>query len=186
MKDIKGPVQFAIKGRKAEPKWIQKALKAALDNNIDPDESLRFQCQVAVDARKVFEKIELNDGETFTLHSTSLPQFGKNHRGLAYLTVTGAYSGDGRDYTVRWEGNAIPKEMQRSAVKHDLGLYVKRVVTTLNWEDARITFSTSGKRRGDIEPSTGNIRKRKNGKTGGSRTGRKTRCAGRLCEADLR
>lgn len=182
---VKGDIQFPIKGQKALPKWLQENLTKALDTGSAP-ESLRFQCRVAMDAREVFSKVDLNDGETFTLHGKALPQFGKNLRGLAYLTVTGTYSGDGRDYTVTWTGDAIPREMQLAAVKHDEGRYVKRVIVHLRWEDAKIVPSTSGKRRGDIDPSTGKVRPRRDGSTGGKRkTGRKVRCAARLCRADV-
>lgn len=139
--NLTGIVKFKVAGQKAQPKYLQELLKNALAAQVEPPESLRYQCRIASDARENFKKIELEDGETLTLHPSAKPQFGKNHKGHAYLTVTMIYSGDGRGYRLRWTGEKVPQKMQEVAVKHDKGLAVKPIVVGLDLSSAEVTPS---------------------------------------------
>lgn len=112
--------------------WERTAIKNALNSAAAPPESLRFQCRIAMDAKENLAIIKLKGGETLTLHPKSRPQFGKNRDGLAYLTATMVYSGDGGNYTLRWAGDGVPLKMQQVAVKHDKGLAVKPVTIALD------------------------------------------------------
>lgn len=138
---LSGIVRFKVAGQSALPKWMQTALKDALDNADSPPESLRFQCRIATDARENLSMIELADGETLTLHPQARPQFGKNRSGHAYLTATMTYSGDGQSYSIRWIGDGVPSKMQEIAVKHDKGLSVKPATVILNLANAQVTPS---------------------------------------------
>lgn len=139
--NLTGTIKFKVEGQQAQPKWMQTALKDALDKADAPPESLRFQCRIATDARKNFEQINLPNGETLTLRRSSNPQFGKNRDGHAYLTVTMTYSGDGLGYRLRWTGDSVPKRMQEIAVRHDRGNAVKPATIGLDLSAAEVTPS---------------------------------------------
>lgn len=135
---LTGFIRFKVGGQDAIPKWQQTAIRSALDALDSPPEELRFQCRIATDARVAFANVELDDGNTLTLHSKARPQFGKNVDGHAYLTATMVYSGDGQAYTFRWVGEGVPLKMQEVAVKHDKGLAVKPVTIALDMAKAQI------------------------------------------------
>jgi hypothetical protein len=139
--NITGVIRFKVAGQAAMPKWQQTALRDALANAAAPPESLRFQCRIATDARAAFSLIQLEGGNTLKLHPKAMPQFGKNHDGLPYLTATMLYSVDGQAYSFRWVGDAVPTLMQEVAVKHDKGLAVKPVSIVLQLGAAQITPS---------------------------------------------
>lgn len=189
---FKGIVRFKVAGQKALPKWARQAITNALDAAEAPPESLRFQCRIATDARANFESVDLKDGETLTLNKRSNPQFGKNHQGKPYLTVTVIYSGDGESYRLRWVGDAVPPKMQEVAVKHDQGLSVAPVTIGLNLAKAEVTRSHAVK--GPANPHTSqrdykaeHARRQGKDHTPGGVTGiprRSRRCA-RITERDL-
>lgn len=137
--ELSGIVRFKVAGQAAVPKWQQTMMREALDKLDSPPEALRFQCRIATDAVENLRLVELDNGETLTLHHQARPQFGKNRDGHAYLTATMTYSGDGENYTLRWVGDAVPPKMQEIAVKHDKGLAVKPVTIALNLATAQIT-----------------------------------------------
>src|SRR5690606_26416384 len=56
-----------------------------------------------------------------------------------YLTATMIYSGDGEAYTFRWVGNAVPKEMLKVAVKHELGKAVGATAIPLDFAKAEVS-----------------------------------------------
>ena len=186
--NLTGTVKFKVDGQSALPRWMQTALRDALDNAAAPPESLRFQCRIATDAKRNFEKIDLANGETLSLHPRSNPQFGKNRDGHAYLTASFTYSGDGMAYTIRWVGDAVPQKMQEVAVKHDKGLSVKPTVVALDLAQASIT--PSWKANGHAAPGLTNVsRTREKAAEDGRRqrakaTRGKRNCA-RLTDADL-
>lgn len=136
-----GIVKFKVAGQNALPKWQRIAIHDALTRNDSPPEALRFQCRIATDARENFRQVNLPDGETLTLHPSSMPQFGKDHNGHAFLTVTLRYSGDGRGYRFKWIGDAVPRKMQEVAVAHDEGRYVRAATIALNLSAAQVTPS---------------------------------------------
>ena len=154
IKNLSGTVKFKVEGQQAQPKWMQTALKDALDKAEAPPESLRFQCRIATDARANFKYIELPDGESLSLHPKSNPQFGKNRNGHAYLTASLVYSGDGQAYTFRWIGDAVPKKMQEVAVRHDKGQFVRPTVVLLDL--AKATVAPSWKVNGHAGPGVTN------------------------------
>lgn len=137
-KKFEGIVPFKVAGQAEVSKGVQSILKAQIEAGSPPEE-LRFQCRIAQDARINFGNILLPDGETLTLHSRSFPQFGKTSRGHAYLTATMIYSGDGQTYTFRWVGSAVPREMMKVAVKHDLGKKVTATTVPLDLSKAEVT-----------------------------------------------
>lgn len=140
---LNGIVRFKVIGQEALSKWAQKAITNALSVQDSPPEELRYQCRIATDARKNFERVELKGGETLTLNKNSSPQFGKNRDGLPYLTVTVIYSGDGESYRLRWVGKAVPTKMLDVAVKHDQGLAVAPATIGLDLAKAEVTASYS-------------------------------------------
>lgn len=139
--NLTGIVKFKVNGQAAMPKWAQQAIQNAMETAEAPPESLRFQCRIAQDARENFKEIPLDNGETLKLHPRTKPQFGKNHKGLPYLTGTFIYSGDGESYTVKWVGSAVPSKMPEVAVKHDKGLRVGSATVALDLSKAQITRS---------------------------------------------
>lgn len=177
-----GTIRFAIKGRDARLSWERKALARAIENGNGAPNDLRFQCQIAQDARETFKSIPVPGG-TLSVHQKSKPQFGRTKNGEAYLTVVLVDSRDGQSYKVRWTGDAVPRKMQEVAVKHDEGRRVAATRVALRWEDAEITLSdkTDHRVRHDVAP-TGEVHVRPNGKTGGPK---KSRCFDRLCATDL-
>ena len=143
---LSGVVGFKVAGQKADPKWKQTMLKEMIKLGTAPTEALRFQCRIATDARENFEKIELADGETLTLHPKARPQFGKNRDGKAFLTATMIYSGDGKSYRLSWVGESVPRKMQEVAVKHDQGLAVRAATIPLDLANAKVTLSAQAHR----------------------------------------
>ena len=134
-----GIVRFKVAGQKALSKWAQQAIANALSVQESPPEALRFQCRIATDARENFAEVKLKDGGVLTLHPKSNPQFGKNHEGKVYLTVTVVYSITGETYRLRWIGPAVPPKMIDVAVKHDQGLAVKPAMVGLDLSKAEVT-----------------------------------------------
>ncbi len=183
--NMTGVLRFNIKGREARLPWERKALKKAIVDGGGAPNDLRFQCQVARDAREVFKTIEIPGGGTLSIHQKAKPQFGRDGKGLPYLTVTLVDSRDGQSYKVRWSGEAVPRKMQELAVKHDEGRKVSATRVALRWEDAEITPSShtdNTKRVGrkDVGPD-GEVRLRPDGTKWGTRTRRYDR----LCATDL-
>ena len=134
-----GIVRFKVAGQKALAKWAQQAIANALAVQETPPESLRFQCRIATDARENFAEVNLKDGGKLTLHPKSNPQFGKNHEGKVYLTVTVQYSITGETYRLRWIGDAVPSKMVDVAVQHDQGLSVRPTTIGLDLAKAEVT-----------------------------------------------
>lgn len=185
---FKGLVRFKVAGQKALPKWAQQAITNALAVQETPPESLRFQCRIATDAKANFERVDLADGESLSLSAKGSPQFGKNHEGKPYLTVTVIYSGDGQSYRLRWLGAAVPPKMTEVAVKHDRGLDVRPTTVGLDLAKAEVTPTwRANSQRG---PAKGRdykaevARRRELRAQGADRPKRKRRCA-RITEADL-
>ena len=137
-KEFEGIINFSVDGQPEVSKGVQAILKAQIEAGAPPEE-LRFQGRFAQDARVNFKRVPLAGGESLSLHPKSFPQFGKTSRGHAYLTATMIYSGDGEAYTFRWVGNAVPKEMLKVAVKHDLGKAVGATSIPLDLSKAEVT-----------------------------------------------
>ena len=130
---------FKVKGQKELPKWQREAIRRGLESESGPPESLRFQCRIATDANENFEGFKAMDGGTFTVHQNARSQFGKDHNDLPYLTVTVTHTGTGESYKVRWEGDAVPVAMQKTAVAHDEGRSVAAKQIALDFNKAKIT-----------------------------------------------
>lgn len=147
--DITGTINFRVEGQKALPPFQQELNRRFIAMGGEMPESLRYQCRIAQDARNNFATINLDNGETLTLHPNVGPQFGKNAHGQVYLTATFTYSGDGQTYRVNWTGTAVPKEMAEVAVRHDLGKHVPRKVIRLDLANADIrpTWRRHGRSR---------------------------------------
>lgn len=186
---LAGRIRFQVQGQTALPKWQQTALRDALARNDSPPEELRFQCRMATDARDNFALITPDNGETLRLHYKAQPQFGKNREGLAYLTVTMVYSGDGQSYCLKWVGDAVPRKMQEIAVKHDQGLSVRPCTIALDLAAAEIkpSYKQNGHpappsaRDFNKEAEAARIRKEQ----GKPKITRAKRTCARLTQADL-
>jgi hypothetical protein len=137
---LRGIVKFNVQGQEALPKWMQTAIQNALAVSESPPESLRYQCRIATDAHENFKNLTLENGETLRLHNAK-PQFGRNHDGKPYLTVTMIYSGDGLGYRIRWIGANVPTKMVDVAIKHDKGLAVAPTTIGLDLTKAEVTPS---------------------------------------------
>lgn len=135
---FEGVIPFKVESQEEVSKGLQASLKRQVESGTPPEE-LRFQCRIALDARVNFRDVQLRDGESLSLHPKSFPQFGKTSRGLAYLTATLVYSGDGKAYTFRWVGNSVPKKMMKVAVNHDLGRSVDAVTIPLDLSKAEVS-----------------------------------------------
>lgn len=144
-----GIIKFRVEGQKALPPFQQELNRRFIAMGGEMPEALRYQCRIAQDARANFETVKLDDGEMLSLHPNTGPQFGKNVHGQAYLTATFTYSGDGKTYRVNWTGHAVPDEMMKVAVKHDLGKYVPRksIPLDLAQADVRPTWKRHGPSR---------------------------------------
>lgn len=139
--NLTGTIPFRVQGQKALPKFQQELNRRFIEMGGQMPEELRFQCRIASDARDNFRHIDLPGGETLTLHPKAKPQFGLNRDGLAYLTATLKYSGDGMGYRFRWIGQHVPHKMQQVAVKHDLGKYVPATTIPLDLAAAEVTLA---------------------------------------------
>lgn len=144
-----GIIKFKVEGQKALPPFQQELNKRFIAMGGEMPEALRYQCRIAQDARTNFETVNLDNGETLSLHPNVGPQFGKNTHGQPYLTATFTYSGNGESYRVNWTGHAVPDEMTKVAVKHDLGRYVPRttILLDLGSADVRPTWKRHGPSR---------------------------------------
>lgn len=135
-----GIVKFKVEGQKALPPFQQEINRRFIALGGEMPNALRYQCRIATDARKAFEKVALDSGETLTLHDRVMPQFGwENDRGRAFLTVTMVHSGDGKTYRVKWIGSKVPGKMLDVAVLHDEGKFVARTTIALDLADAEIS-----------------------------------------------
>lgn len=133
---IRGNVVVAVKGQNARAKWEQKLMQKALDEGMGAAQELRFVCRIAQDANEAFEIIEDANGNVWTINPKAKAQFGRNQKGLAYLTV--GLINEATDERVRltWEGDAVPSKMKEVAVKHDEGKRVGATRIRLRLEDA--------------------------------------------------
>lgn len=145
---LTGILNVRVEGQKALSTFQQEMNKRFIAMGGEMPESLRYQCRIASDANAAFERVDLPDGEVLTLHPKAKSQFGKNRDGLAFLTVTVTYSGDGKAYRLRWIGQNVPKKMQSIAVKHDEGKYVASTTVPLDLGAAEVTVSKNGHGRG--------------------------------------
>lgn len=176
--ELKGRVVVAVQGQSAQPAWMQNLLKKALDQGNGADQELRFTCRIAQDAKKSFSRIVTDDGEEWVLNPKAAPQFGRNGRGNAYLTLGLVHAETGARVRLTWEGDAVPPKMKEVAVKHDEGKRVGAARIALHLDDATIT---------DIQPRTDGDRQRAQryeAKTKRHHAGSERR-HGRLCAADL-
>lgn len=181
-------VRFKIKGQEALPKWTQEAIRNGLESPSGPPESLRFQCRIATDSIHNFREVTLADGSTLSLHKRARPQFGKNHRGEAYLTVTLTHSSTGDSYKVQWIGDAVPQAMQRTAVQHDQGKKAAAKVVALDMSAAQVTPVHEvhrNKPRGERDWASEVEMSRARRAAGKPRQSRRARRCGRLTDSDL-
>lgn len=189
LETIGGIVRFKVEGQRALPKWQRTALADAMGKLAAPPESLRFQCRIATDAQKNLALITLRDGETLTLHHSSRPQFGKDRNGLAYLTVTMTYSGDGENYTLRWIGDAVPPKMKEVAVMHDKGEAVSPTTIGLDLGAAVVVPAWKSEHKKGPSSSTrdhkAELVRRKELREAGTDRSRSPRSCARLTDADL-
>lgn len=186
---FEGTVKFPISGQVALPKWQRDAIKRGMDSLDGPPESLRFTCRIAEDARQVFADLRLDDGTQLALNPKGAqPQFGKNHKGQPYLTVT-LTDDKGDSYTVKWVGDAVPVAMQETAVQHDEGKKVGRKVVALDF--AKATVKPVHKRSGGKHRSERDYKAEKEHRKGLREAGvepsrrRKQRVCSRLTAEDL-
>lgn len=142
----KGIVKVPVDAQERRPAWEQRALQAALMGGEGALKQLRYVCRIAQDANRAFKSLRLVDGSTFFLDSGNKAQFGRNHAGLAFLTL-GLIEGEtGEKYRLKWEGDAVPLKMQEIAVQHDEGRAVR--ACTLALDVARATVTHKGTRTG--------------------------------------
>lgn len=186
---FEGKVRFRIKGQEAIPKWQRDAIKKGMESEAGPPESLRFQCRIAMDAREVFERVELSDGSFLSMNEKKTrPQFGKNRDGEAYLTVTLTHSSTGESYRVQWLGDDVPSAMQRTAVLHDKGMKVAPKVVVLDLGRARVTPSHIVKRmphRSERNHAEEKARQKALRAAGVEKKSRAPRHCARITEADI-
>lgn len=182
---MKGKIKFDIAGQEALPKAMQNLLRKALDNGDGADQSLRHQCRIAEDAKRVFAGIEIA-GDEYSINPKATPQFGRDYHGLAYLTVSLIRKSDDSRVQIRWEGEAVPRKMQEVAVKHDEGRKVAPTVVSLDLGAA--TIREVDQRTPAREAAKRNYEQRQRETNGGvprtTLASRKPRY-GRLCAADL-
>lgn len=187
LENLAGIVRFKVEGQRALPKWQRNALVAAMGSLDSPPEALRFQCRIAQDAQKNLAFVELENGESLTLHSKARPQFGKDHTGQAYLTATMTYSKDGESYTLRWVGDKVPPKMKEVAVKHDKGEAVSATTIGLNLADAQVMPIWKAQKRSAAvkrDHKAENARRSEIREAGEKRTRGPRSCA-RITDADL-
>lgn len=177
--ELKGRVVVAVQGQSAQPTWMQNLLRKALNHGAGADQELRFTCRIAQDAKKAFERITTEDGEEWILNPKATPQFGRNQRGNAYLTLGLISTDTGERIRLTWEGRAVPSKMKEIAVKHDEGRRVGATRIALPLETAKITEIVQ-----QTDESSRQRKRRYEAKTGRGAAG-VPRAHGRLCNADL-
>lgn len=177
---IRGNVTVAVKGQPARARWEQKLMQKGMDEGMGASQELRFVCRIAQDANEAFEIIEDAEGNVWTINPKAKAQFGRNSRGLAYLTV--GLINEATDERVRltWEGDAVPSKMKEVAVKHDEGKRVAATRIRLRLQDA--DRKVLHDRRTDEEKQAG--REYIRSVRAGERTAT-PRNHGRLCRDDL-
>lgn len=176
--ELKGRVVVAVQGQSAQPAWMQNLLKKALDSGNGADQELRFTCRIAQDAKTAFSRITTADGEEWALNPKAAPQFGRNGRGNAYLTLGLIHEETGVRVRLTWEGDVVPSKMKEVAVKHDEGKRVGATRIALKLEEAEIV---------EIEARTESDRnraRRYEAKSQRHHAGTQRR-HGRLCASDL-
>lgn len=175
---LRGRVVVAVQGQTAQPAWMQNLLKKALDQGNGADQELRFTCRIAQDAKTAFAHITDGDGTEWTLNPKAAPQFGRNGRGNAYLTLGLINEATGERVRLTWEGDDVPSKMKEVAVKHDEGKRVGATRIALNLEAAKVAIVQ------ERTEADRNRARRYEAKTKRHHAGT-TRRHGRLCAADI-
>lgn len=175
-----GTVDIEIVGRAAAGRGQQVLLKDVFAQGTGATQALRFRCHVAEETNRAFTRIKINR-VWYTLNPSSKAQFGRNERDNAYLTV-GVVSPDGDRLRITWEGDDVPVELQRIAVRHDLGRDVDDATVSLDLSAASVWVlgEKSGVKRED------NRRNHDTGPDGLPYPRPPRRHHNRLCDADVR
>jgi hypothetical protein len=144
----------------AEQRGLTRAqrdmINKAFNEGQDLPPRVRFHCAIAeaVNAA-IADGIEVG-GKIYRPNRNVRAQFGKNKRGLAYLTF-GLIAPNGKPLTLTWQGDDnVPYEMVKIAVAHDKGRSVSDATVTLALGNA-IVYETGNKggnkRRKDPRPN---------------------------------
>lgn len=159
-----GTVRLAVEAREALSLWQRKLLREALKEDDAPN-TLRYGCAIAVATNEAVAKgvkAEVNGKRTtLTLARSGRAQFGKNTRGNPFLTITVANADNPKQrWTVRWEGDAIPRQLRTIGVKHDEGKAAAECGVMLQLRNAEIVELVQDPRKNHDTLKTGEYRPR--------------------------
>jgi hypothetical protein len=120
-------LRVRIRGQHGLTKATQRRLAQAFNDGEGLSAEDRYGCRIAVDTNEaIADGIEAIDGTIYVPNPKVRAQFGKNKRGLAYLTF-GLIGPDAHRITLNLEGENVPDKMCETAIKHDMG---REVATT--------------------------------------------------------
>jgi hypothetical protein len=147
----------------------------------DLPQKVRYACAIAEAMNETIKDgIEVG-GQIHLPNPKVRAQFGKNRKGLPYLTV-GLIDPDGKTWTLTWQGGDVPVKMAVTALKHDQGKRTKTIAIPLTLEGATVyeTGAKRGKRRNDPR------RNHDTAKDGNPYPRAPRTSHNRLCEADVK
>lgn len=143
---FEGAIDIAIEPTTAVTRAHQKALTDAWGDGSDVPQEVRFACRIAMDVNTtIADGVQFEDGRTFVPNPQVRAQFGKNRKGLPYLTF-GLLAADDSAvaYTLTWEGTSVPIAMLKAAIAHDEGVNVKAITVALPFEKANVHQTKRG------------------------------------------
>jgi hypothetical protein len=182
---FQGILRVRVEAQPRMTKAIRMALRESFGDGTGLSRGYNYNCRIAEDVNAVIkEGIEGANGNWFDPNPKIKAQFGKNKHGLAYLTFGLIERESGKRYTLRWEGDSVPTEMIRVAVKHDEGAEIGITLIALNLATANV--HETGNKAGLINPPIDKRRNHDTAKDGNPYPRPQRTSHSRMCSADLK
>lgn len=145
---FEGALDIDISAQQIATAAQRRLIHDAFGDGTDVPQEVRFACRIAIDVNEAIKGgLEFEDGRSFEPNPKARAQFGKNKRGLPYLTFGLIDSATAARYTLTWEGTSVPIKMVRTAIAHDEGRTVKATTVELAFDRAKVheTGNKNGK-----------------------------------------
>lgn len=160
-----GTVRLAVEAREALPLWQRQLIAKGLEEDDAPN-AQRYECAIAVATNEALAKgvkADVNGKRTtLTLARSGRALFGKKAKNdHPFLTVTVANADNPKQrWTVRWEGDAIPRQLRTIGVKHDEGKAAAECGVMLQLRNAKIVELAQDPRKNHDTLKNGEYRPR--------------------------
>lgn len=115
-----GDFTFHVPGQSGLTRAQQAILAAAVEAGIVDSRAVQEGCRIAHDAAESAREITIA-GKKFHLNANGRTRFGKSSNDDPFLTLCLIEDSTDLRYKFRWEGDAIPSRLVKTAVDHDLG-----------------------------------------------------------------